>query len=468
VIDYINGQVKNQNTTRMLVYDFSLSGPLFRLPGGDLSLAVGAQFRRNEQWVDNDNDFNDEAYAFTIGGADWSGKQNVSAGFAELSMPFVKGLELQGAVRAESYKNIKTSVNPRGGVSWALGKTFDLPEAISGLRLRGSVGTAFRAPNLLQTNGSVTNLEQFVDPTPAFRGVQTVPNPDLKPEKSLAFGGGIEWLFKGLSAGVDYWQYNVTDLIIRQNAQAYLAGCRAAMMDMGTSIGNTPGCENFTLTPGTENWESVTVTYANQDRITTNGLDFTLGYKLPLGERAGEINAGIGGTYTISYKVPATAVPELSVANPDTSAGAPATIRVVQDGCEGATTGECDVAGKRNQNNFASPLPKVRMRIPVSWGLGGHMVTLAVNYVSGYDDDATYNTRSGALTPIDSWTTLDVGYGYALRNTPLGESTQIRVGVNNLIGSDPPHLSANTNFGYDIYVHDPRKRMLYANLTHKF
>ena len=82
VVDYINGQVKNQNTTQMLVGDLSLSGPLFRLPGGDSRARGRRQFRRNEQFVDNDNDFEDEAYAFTIGDKDWRGKQNVAAGFA--------------------------------------------------------------------------------------------------------------------------------------------------------------------------------------------------------------------------------------------------------------------------------------------------------------------------------------------------------------------------------------------------
>jgi outer membrane receptor protein involved in Fe transport len=210
------------------------------------------------------------------------------------------------------------------------------------------------------------------------------------------------------------------------------------------------------------------MTYVNQDKIRTNGLDFMLGYRLNLGGRAGEVSAGLGGTYTISYVVPATAVPELNVANPGASAGQPATRRVAQEGCDGAEKGECDVAGKRNQNNFASPLPRVRMRVPLSWGLSGHAVILAINYISGYDDDATYNAMSGKMARIDAWTTLDLGYSYALGQSPLGESTQIRVGINNLIGSDPPRLSANTNFGYDIYTHDPRRRMLYANLTHKF
>ena len=468
VVDYITGQVKAQNTTKMIVGDLSLSGPLFALPGGDFSLAVGGQIRHNEQFVENDNDFEDVAYAFTLGDKDWRGKQNVYAGFAELSMPFVKGLEVQGAVRAEHYQGIATTVNPRGAISWALGKTFRLPAWIAGFRLRGSVGTAFRAPNLLQTNGTVTNLEQFVDPSPVFRGVTTLPNPDLKPEKSLAYSAGFEWNVKGLSADLDYWQYDVKDLIIRQNAQAYLAECRGAMTGMGTSLADTPGCENLTLTAGTDNWESMTVTYANQDQITTNGIDFMLSYKLGLGEKGGEINAGAGGTYTISYMIPATAVPELNVTEPG-AGGAPATTRqVVQSGCDAATTGECNVVGKRNQNNFALPLPALRMRFPLSWALAGHAVNLAINYISSYEDDATYDAMTGKQRQIDAWTTLDIGYSFSMGETPIGSSTQFRVGINNVIGSDPPRLSASTNFGYDIYTHDPRRRLLYANLTHKF
>jgi iron complex outermembrane receptor protein len=469
VVDYITGQVKAQNTTKMLVGDLSLAGPLFSLPGGDFSLAFGGQVRRNEQFVDNDNDFEDVAYAFTLGDKDWRGKQLVYAAFAELSMPFAKGLEVQAAVRAEHYQGIATTVNPRGAISWAPGKSFKLPVWIAGFRLRGSVGTAFRAPNLLQTNGTVTNLEQFVDPSPVFRGVTTVPNPDLKPEKSLAYSAGFEWNIKSLSMDFDYWQYNVEDLIIRQSAQAYLAQCRGAMSSMGSSLSGTPECANLTLTPGTENWESMTVSYANQDHVTTNGIDFMLNYKLGLGERAGEINAGAGGTFTISYMVPATSVPELSVTNPSAGqAGQPPTVQKVQSGCDGATTGECNLVGKRNQNNFALPLPAVRMRFPLSWGLAGHVVSLAVNYISSYEDDATYDPISGKQKKIDAWTTLDIGYSYSMGKTPIGSSTQFRVGVNNAIGSDPPRLSANTNFGYDIYTHDPRRRLLYANLTHKF
>jgi outer membrane receptor protein involved in Fe transport len=469
VVDYIDGQYKNLNTTKMLVGDLSVSGPLYRLPGGNLALAVGAQLRRNEQFVDNDNDFEDVAYAFNLGGRDWRGTQNVAAGFGELSVPFYRGVEVQAALRAEHYQQIDTAVTPRGGASWALGKTFpQLPSWIAGLRVRGSVGTAFRAPNLLQTNGSVTNLEQFVDPTPAFRGVTTVPNPNLKPEKSLAFSAGFEWLYQGFNVDLDYWQYKVTDLIIRQNAQAYLAECRGAMSAMGTPLAGTPGCENFTLTSGSDNWESVEVTYANQDKITTNGIDFVLGYKLEMGARAGDLNVGVGGTFTHSYMVPATAVPELTVSNPNTDPGEPATIRVAQDGCDGATKGECNLVGKRNQNNFALPLQKVRMRVPLSWALGPHAASFAINYISGYDDDATYDPATGKHRAIDGWVTLDLGYGYSLGKSIVGESTQIRVGINNLLGADPPKLSANTNFGYDIYTHDPRRRILYANLTHKF
>ena len=97
----------------------------------------------------------------------------------------------------------------------------------------------------------------------------------------------------------------------------------------------------------------------------------------------------------------------------------------------------------------------------------GHSAALALNYISSYDDDQNFDLETGKLDQIDSWLTIDLSYGYIVDETVLGSSTEVRVGINNLLGADPPRV-ANTNFGYDIFVHDPRGRILYANLTHKF
>ncbi len=458
VVDYIDGQYKAKNNTEMVIGDVGLSGPIVALPGGDLGAALGAQMRRNKQYLDYDNDAEDRAYSFWIGEEDWSGSQNVVAGYAELSLPLAQGFEIQPAVRAEHYEDIETSVNPRAGISWALGESFETGPALEGLLLRGSVGTAFRAPNLIQTKGSVTNLEQFNLPTgPVFRGALTKPNPNLKSEKSWAFSVGFEWLFEGLSAAMDFWQYHVADLIMRQSAQGYVATVLANAAADGTPLSQTRGSDNINFTPGTDNIESVEITYENQDEIDTNGIDFMISYRIGMGS-GGDLTPGAGGTYTLSYTVPdsPTTVPDLSL---DDGAR---TER--QDGCDGDV---CDIAGKRNENNFARPIPRLRMRFPVVWSLSGHVANITVNYISGYDDDANYDDATGELESIDAWVTLDFGYSYRLDETAIGSSTEFRVGINNLIGSDPPEVQ-NTNFGYDIFTHDPRGRIFYGNLTHKF
>jgi len=464
VVDRISGQFKTLNEVELFVSDASMSGPLMSLPGGDLAVAVGGQFRRTTQSIDYDNDSEEQAYAFVIGDEDWSGQQDVVAGFVELSVPFMKGTELQAAVRAEHYENVETSVNPRAALSWRPSGVFEMPAVLERLRFRGSVGTAFRAPNLVQSNGSVTNLEQFFDPGPVFRGARTLPNKTLKPEKSLAYSVGAEWIHKGLNVDVDYWQYNVTDLIIRQNAQQVFSECRAQASDSGVALTEVPGCGGaFEPVPGDANsWQSMNITYANQDEIRTNGIDLAVNYTLETGG-GGDLNFGVGGTYVLSYMVPATAVPELTLDDDDPADTNPAE-RIAQDGCEGD---ECDIAGKRNQNNFGRPLPRLRMRPSIAWLLDGHIVNVALNYIGAYDDDANFDTATGELNTIDSWGTVDMSYGYRLGDSAVGSQTQVRVGVNNMLDASPPTVE-NENFGYDIFTHDPRGRVLYANLTHKF
>lgn len=464
VVDRISGQFKTLNEVELFVGDASLSGPIMELPGGDLAVAIGTQFRRTTQSIDYDNDSEEQAYAFVIGDEDWSGQQDVVAGFAELSVPFMEGAEVQAAVRAEHYKNIETSVNPRVALSWRPSGVFEMPAALERLRFRGSVGTAFRAPNLVQTNGSVTNLEQFLDPGPVFRGARTLPNVDLQPEKSLAYSVGAEWIYERMNLDVDYWQYNVTDLIVRQNAQQVFTECRARASDAGVPLTEVPGCgDTFEALPGDPNsWQSMDITYGNQDEIRTNGIDLAVNYTLDMGG-GGDLTFGVGGTYVLSYMVPATAVPELTLDDDDPADADPAP-RVAQDGCDGD---ECDIAGKRNQNNFGRPLPRLRMRPSIVWLLDGHVVNVALNYIGSYDDDANIDTATGELETIDAWGTVDLSYGYLLGETAAGSQTQVRVGVNNLIDSDPPTVE-NENFGYDIFTHDPRGRVLYANMTHKF
>jgi iron complex outermembrane receptor protein len=129
--------------------------------------------------------------------------------------------------------------------------------------------------------------------------------------------------------------------------------------------------------------------------------------------------------------------------------------------------GECDVAGIRNIANFARPLPRLRLNVPLSWTMDGHTAGLAVHFISGYKDDfdADASPTVEDYQDIDAWTTLDLQYGYRVDEGD-GMATTIKVGCNNVLGSDPP--AVDTGFGYDVLTHDARGRLLYARLIQEF
>ena len=444
-------------TNTLVVGEASIGGPLFALPGGDAAVAVGVQGRRNISRARYDKDGNDFRYAYLYGLADWGGVQSVVAGYGELALPVLPGVEIQGALRAEHYLKHETTINPRLAASWALDKTFFLPEGF-GFRLRGSVGSAFRAPNIAQTNQAGISLAQVDSNGPLeaggteFRTSVTAPNKDLKPEKSTAFSLGTEITLETgdesrLRLDGDFWQYDITDLIILENPVRLYNACR--------DNGDCSAIDGESLaTPDAK----INVTYRNQSELTARGLDFDLSYQTGLGGM-GDLSVALAGSYMINYLVPEEDVADIPVADDEGN------VSLVQ--APDCDNGKCDVAGTRNYyTSGPRSMPRLRARPSVAWVMDGHAVNVAGNFISAYDDDQ--NIEDGKYSEIPAWFTIDLSYGYSLGETAIGTSTQVRVGVNNLLDTAPPYLGTATNFGYDIFVHDPRGRILYANLSHKF
>jgi outer membrane receptor protein involved in Fe transport len=65
---------------------------------------------------------------------------------------------------------------------------------------------------------------------------------------------------------------------------------------------------------------------------------------------------------------------------------------------------------------------------------------------------------------IDAWAVFDFSYGLEFGDE--GWKTGLTVGVINLLDTPPPE--AESALGYDMLVHDPRGRTLYARLNGKF
>ncbi len=153
------GTTKFRETTATL----NLDGPLFSLPGGDVQLAVGAEYRK--QRIDDTPDeqsINGNLFGLTAG-TPTRGTDNVKEVFAELyvpllsNRPFFENLSLNGSVRYTDYDSYGSDVTYKVAGEW---------EFFRGFGVRGSYGTSYRAPAL---------SEQFLGSTSGFLSSESDP-----------------------------------------------------------------------------------------------------------------------------------------------------------------------------------------------------------------------------------------------------------------------------------------------------
>lgn len=92
-------------------------------------------------------------------------------------------------------------------VTWHVAPSYQLRE--TGTRLKGSVGTGFKVPSLLERFGFNPTISPFG--TTVFRG-----NPNLDPEKSFGWEAGFEQeLFDGrLAFGSTYFESDIEDAVV--------------------------------------------------------------------------------------------------------------------------------------------------------------------------------------------------------------------------------------------------------------
>ncbi|MBN9248034.1 MAG: TonB-dependent receptor, partial [Hyphomicrobium sp.] len=115
------------------------------------------------------------------------------AGFAELQSEIFRNFFLVANVRYDDNENFG------GHTTWRVAPAYVIDA--TGTKLKGSVGTAFKAPTLSQ---------RFQDFPPYFFG-----NPDLAPEESLGMDAGFEQAVLGGRAqfGATYFYNDITNLI---------------------------------------------------------------------------------------------------------------------------------------------------------------------------------------------------------------------------------------------------------------
>jgi iron complex outermembrane recepter protein len=412
--------------------DGLVRGDIGALGGGPMQYAAGFQVRK-EKLVTTPSPALETGDIAGLGGATppVNRDRRIGSVFGELNMPFIKGLEGNLQARHDKYDDVGRASTAKGSLRYQ-----PVPE----IALRGAFGTGFRAPTLIdlwqpQTLGT---SEQFNDPATNQTDLQvnslTGGNPELKPEKSRqrTFGVVLQPT-KDVSLSLDYFMIKVRDIISAPSAQEVVSRFRA---------GDPAFAGLVTLTPGTNDIESIVQTLQNVGTADARGVDLELNVRQNV--LGGRLDVNWAGTYMTKFD--------------QTSPGGAVSHKVgtMVEGENG------DPVLSTNGVNDGVVL-RWKHRLAATYGWGPVELTLAQNYYSGYRDG---NDLNGSMHRVPSQAIYDAQVAFTgVKNLRLA------LGAKNLFDKDPPLFIPTSNqfqAGYDITLYDPRARFVYVSATYKF
>ncbi|MFC3147394.1 TonB-dependent receptor [Piscinibacterium candidicorallinum] len=414
-------------------FDVKLSRPIFQLAGGEAAIALGAEYRRESL------DFTPSALlaAGEIRGdgpaTPLSASRKITAGYAELSLPFTKQLEAQVALRGDRYNDVGNTTNPKLGLRYSPTKQF---------LLRTSYGTGFRAPSLSdlyapprlgQTNGIYDDpLGCAAARGTAFAadycGLQpdklTGGNKNLKPEESKQFSAGFVFEpARVMTMSVDYWRIEKTNVISAPEGVLFSDPVRFSQFIIrDTAPSPIPGIPSPIV--------SVDSSLKNFAALKTDGWDLGVDVRLPRSDY-GRVSLGFNGTYVNNYKTQ-----EGAGARYITAVGRFANDQVVQ---------------------------RWRHTATVNYDFGDLGLTLQQTYYSNYYDQNL--DGAGRVRKIGAYELFDLAGSYQ-----VSKQLKVRAGIKNLLDKNPPRSNQVYYFlaSYDPSYTDPRGRSFYASVAYSF
>ena len=452
--DKLSQQVANLNAS----FDTSR---FFKLQGGPLAVAFGGEYR-----MERTREIND---AFVVAGntenlaANSAGGFNVYEGYVEGNLPifkrFAPGLDelsLDAAYRASHYSTVgNTTAYKFSGV---YGPVRDL-------KIRGTYSRAVRAPNITEAFAPVSSgFFNITDPCDVSNITANVNyaknclaagvpanftsttnssiigtsggNPDLKPEKSISYTGGVvlqpRWIPR-LSVTLDYYSIKIKDAILQVAAQDVINNC------FNGDVLDPQYCSQFTRGPD-NNINSVNTTYLNAAKLQTDGIDLQANYTV-----------GVAG---LTEKLPATRFIDGRLTF-DLTANYLLHLRnfPFQNIPNQVNVVEGSVRTFSGQNVVDSP--HLKGTLGLTYQQGGLQIFYQTRYLgraANCNRDATAVDKS---EPSDQPFAKSVFFHDIVARYDLGgrlKGTQVFLGVNDIFGDTPPGYLIGTggDVGYDL------------------
>jgi outer membrane receptor protein involved in Fe transport len=261
----------------------NLSGSPFALWAGDVTMAVGGEWRRDS--LQTKSTALGENSLFSVGNfTTYGGKNRVWEGYGEIGVPllrdapFARTLDFNAAVRRTSYKISGAVTTWKAGGVW---------EPVDGVRLRATWSRDIRAPSLNELffvgGGRQTALTNNIAGTAGYGSTGTTivsgtGNDTLVPEKADTFTGGVVLNPIGnLRISADYYHIKVNGAIARPSTAQTMNICSALLASGAAS------CPGIVFSSDTATYPNGIVSLQNQQQnlnsLVVSGIDGEISYR---------------------------------------------------------------------------------------------------------------------------------------------------------------------------------------------
>jgi iron complex outermembrane recepter protein len=382
LVAWLFDRQKFLSTQQTFVVDAVLNGVLpISLPGGDIGWAAGGQYRRlNYDQAIGSRYYNAQVNPCPIEGSTTCAvrtgpyiflgqniplqlEQDVYALFGEVNLPITETLNAQLAARYEDYGGQTGSTfNPQ------LRLKFQVMEPLA---LRASVGTSFRGPtaaNVAPTGA--TGLQGLAAAGNNFKSIDFFGNPAVGPEKALTYSIGAILQTGGLTATIDYWNYEMKDQIT--TVPAALTAIAVAGIGNGSQLVNCAHALRGLITFNNNNSCTQGVTVGNDiarvradttngPTIKSDGIDIDVTYRFD-DVMGGRLEVGGTASYVLHYKQDAFIFGGITVSTP------------------------YEAAGLTNYDRIPGTIPDWRGQFHADYNRDQHNLRWTMNYVDGATD----------------------------------------------------------------------------------
>ncbi|TYT27562.1 TonB-dependent receptor [Luteimonas viscosa] len=419
---------------------------LFELPGGGAGFAATAELG-HQSYDLNPDPLATQYYYYSWKDSDGQGSRDRWALASELRMPVLERLDLSLAGRFDQYRFAGRDPNR---FTWSAGLEW---RPLDSLLVRGSYGTAFRAPDLHYVFSGPGNDETSVDdywrcaveePDESIddcsysgEGIirSRAGNRDLEPETSDSWTAGMVWSpAPWFDLSVDWFDIDMRDQVQDLRVSEVMLNerdCRLGTIDIGSPLCVDTLARITRLDDGS--LYGVHVNPINVARETTSGIDVSA--NLRWDTRAGIFR--LNGGYTRVHAHDIQVYPDEPVVD----------MFAINSGYD---------------------IPRTKASLRLSWEREAWSASVQGRRLGRLPNDDSYYEIWSPEDGTDAWIPATYRYNANLQYA-FDEHARLSLTVVNLFDKAPPYDPTYTGYPYyDISWFDTEGRSFYLQYTHKF